>query len=70
MLVDCKSKVLKHPYGQEDDYSQNSHLADIINKDSIQYVLEDDNNPCARKSGASCVIEIKSTIFSLLCFGL
>jgi len=61
MLVDCKAKVLKHPYGQKDNYSQNSHLVDAIDTNCIQYVLEDDNNPCARESRASFMIEINST---------
>jgi hypothetical protein len=61
MLVDCKAKVLKHPYGQEDGYFQNSHHVDVVNKDYIQYVFEDDNNPYARELVASCMIEINST---------
>ncbi len=68
MLVDCKAKVLKHPYGQEDDYYQNSHLVDVVNKDCIEYVLEDDNNPCVHELGVSCMIEINST--RLVCFVL
>jgi hypothetical protein len=61
MLIDCKVKVLKHPYGQEDDYFQNSHHVDAVKKDCIQYVLEDDNNPHACKLGVSCMIEINFT---------
>jgi hypothetical protein len=61
MLVDYKAKVLKHPYGQEDDYFQYSHLVDAIDKNCIQYVLKDDNNPCVHESRGSCMIEINST---------
>ncbi len=60
--MDCKAKVLKHPYGQEDDFFQNSHLVDAVDKDCIQYIFEDDNNPCVCELGVSCMIEINSTI--------
>jgi serine/threonine protein kinase len=71
LLVDYNVKVLKHPYGQEDvppDYSQNSQPVDAADRVDTIYVIEDDYNHHARKSGTSCMIEINST--SLACFVL
>ncbi len=71
LLVDYNVKVLKHPYGQDDvppDYSQNSQPVDAADRVDTIYVVEDDYNHHAQKSGTSCMIEINST--SVACFVL
>jgi tRNA A-37 threonylcarbamoyl transferase component Bud32 len=63
LLMDYKARVLKHPYRGEDvppDSSQDSQTLDIADTADTKYVIEDDNNHCARKSAASCMIEINS----------
>jgi serine/threonine protein kinase len=63
LLMDYKARVLKHPSRGEDvppDSSQDSQTLDIADTADTKYVIEDDNNHCARKSATSCMIEINS----------
>jgi predicted Ser/Thr protein kinase len=60
-LVDYKARILKHLCWVEDlppDSSQHSQTVDIADTADTTYVIEDDNNQCARKSATSCMIEI------------